>query len=120
MVTSPSPGTVRVRYALVDAEIPNAIINTIATYAPYASIAYTLASFAFNDGVGYFGGTATIEGYATDATGGMLLWETVDKRGGTTALLENTLNTWLDVDHAFAAWADRIALRMKDLGTCRK
>ena len=34
--------------------------------------------FAFNDGVGYFAGTATIEGYATDATDGTLLWETLE------------------------------------------
>jgi hypothetical protein len=113
MVTSPSPGTVRIRYALVDAKFPNAIINTIATYAPYASDAYTLASFAFNDGVGYFAGTATIEGYATDATDGTLLWETLDKRGGTTALLENTLDTWLDIDHAFETFSDRLASRMQ-------
>jgi hypothetical protein len=79
-VTAPSPGTVRLRYALVDARFPNPVINTIATYAPYASSAYSLASFAFNDGVGYFAGTATIEGYATDATNGMLLWEMLDKR----------------------------------------
>jgi hypothetical protein len=26
-----------------------------------------------------------------------LLWEAVDKRDGSTALAENTLNTWLDV-----------------------
>jgi uncharacterized protein DUF3313 len=120
IVTSPSPGTVRLRYALVDAKIPNAIINTIATYAPYASSAYSLASFAFDNGVGYFAGTATTEGYAIDATDGMLLWEAVDKRGGTTALLENTLNTWLDIDHAFTAWSDRLASRMQDLGACRK
>jgi hypothetical protein len=69
--------------------------------------------------VGYFAGTATIEGYATDSTDGTLLWETLDKRGGTTALLENTLNTWLDIDHAFEAWSDRIASRMQDLGACR-
>jgi Protein of unknown function (DUF3313) len=120
MVKTPSPGTVRLRYALVDAKFPNPVINTIATYAPYASSAYSLASFAFNDGVGYFAGTATIEGYAIDATNGTLLWEMVDKRGGTTSLLENTLNTWLDIDHAFSAWADRLGSRMQNLGACRK
>ena len=42
-----------------------------------------MASFAFNKGVGYFSGTATGEGFATDAVNGELLWEAVDKRGGT-------------------------------------
>jgi hypothetical protein len=36
------------------------------------------------NGVGYFAGTATAEGYATDATNGGLLWEAVGRRGGTT------------------------------------
>jgi hypothetical protein len=119
MVTSPSPGTMRMRFALVDAKIPNATVNTVATYTPYASTAYGLASLAFNNGVGYFAGTATAEGYATDATNGVLLWEAVDKRGGTTAVAENTLNTWLDVDHAFQAWSDQLATRLQQLGACR-
>jgi hypothetical protein len=119
MVTSPSPGTMRMRFALVDAKIPNATVNTIATYTPYASTAYSLGSLAFNNGVGYFAGTATAEGYATDATNGGLLWEAVDKRGGTTALVANTLNTWRDVDHAFQAWSEQLATRLQELGACR-
>jgi Protein of unknown function (DUF3313) len=51
MVTAPSPGTMRMRFALVDAKIPNATENTVATYTPYVSTAYSLASFAFNNGV---------------------------------------------------------------------
>jgi hypothetical protein len=120
MVTSPSPGTMRMRFALIDATIPNATINTVATYTPYASTAYDLASLAFNNGVGYFAGTATAEGYAMDATTGGLLWQAVDKRGGTTAMAENTLNTWNDVDHAFQAWSEQLASRMHELGACQR
>ena len=119
MVTAPSPGTMRMRFALVDAKIPNSAVNTVATYTPYASTAYSLASLAFNNGVGYFAGTATAEGYATDATNGGLLWEAVDKRGGTTAVVENTLNNWNDIDHAFKAWSEQLASRMQELGACR-
>ena len=75
MVTAPSPGTMRMRFALVDAKIPNSTVNTVATYTPYASTAYSLASLAFNNGVGYFASAATAERYATDATNGRLLWE---------------------------------------------
>src|SRR5215471_3842190 len=87
MVTSLShPGTMHLRVALTDATTANALLNTVATYAPYGvSTAYSLASLAFNNGVGYFAGTAAAEGYATDATTGALLWQAVDKRGGTTA-----------------------------------
>lgn len=119
MVRALSPGTMRMRFALVDAKIPNATVNTVATYTPYASTAYGVASLAFNNGVGYFAGNATAEGYATDATTGDLLWQAVDKRGGTTAMAENTLNTWLDVDHAFQAWSEELASRMQQLGACR-
>jgi hypothetical protein len=120
MVTSPSPGTMRMRFALVDAKIPNATENTVATYTPYVGAAYGLASLAFNNGVGYFAGTATAEGYATDTATGGLLWEAVDKRGGTTALVENTLNNWNDVDHAFKALSEELALRMQELGACAR
>jgi Protein of unknown function (DUF3313) len=120
IVTSPAPGTLRLQIALVDAKTPNATVNTVATYAPYASTAYSLASLAFNHGVGYFAGTATVEGYAVDATTGKVIWEAVDKRGGTTAMVENTLNTSLDIDHAFQAWADQLANRLQQLGVCQQ
>ena len=120
MVTSPSPGTLRLSIAVTDATTPNATVNTVATYTPYVSTGYGLASLAFNNGVGYFAGTAAAEGYATDATTGTLLWEAVDKRGGTTALAENTLNTWLDVDHAFEAWSEQLASRLQELGACQR
>jgi hypothetical protein len=120
MSKSPSPGTLRLRFALVDAEAANAPLNTVATYAPYVSTAHTLASFAFNDGVAYFAGAATAEGYATDATNGTLLWQAVDKRAGTGALIKNTLDTWVDVDHAVEAWSGRIASGVQQLGVCRR
>jgi hypothetical protein len=119
MVRAASPGTLRMKFALVDARASNATENTVATYTPYVSTAYDLGSFAFNNGVGYFAGTATAEGYATDAVKGTLLWQAVDKRGGTTSMAENTLNTWLDVDHAFQAWSEQLASRLHQLGACR-
>ena len=120
VVKTPGPGTMRVKFALVDAELPNPVVNTVATYTPYASTAYSLASYAFNGGVGYFAGTATAEGYATDSVSGTLLWEVVDKRGGTTALVENTLDTWLDVHHAFKVWSAQLLKALQADGVCRK
>jgi hypothetical protein len=120
MVQKAEPNTIHLRFALVDTKVPNATINTVATYAPYASTAYSVASFAFNKGVGYFSGTATGEGFATDATSGALLWEAVDKRGGTTALVANTLNTWRDARNVFKAWGVQLRGRLQELGVCRK
>ena len=96
--------------------MPDATINTIATYAPYASTAYSGVSFAFNKSVGYFAGTATAEGYATDAISGRLLWEGVDKRGGTSALVKDTLDNWVDIHHAFETWSVRLAVRDEGAG----
>nr|WP_294514542.1 DUF3313 domain-containing protein [uncultured Rhodopila sp.] len=111
--------TLRVRFALVDAKVPNAAVNTVATYAPYESAAYGLASFAFNGGVGYFAGTATAESFATDAESGAVVWQAVDKRGGTTSAAEDTLDTWLDVHHAFQAWSKQFVTRLQQLGICK-
>ena len=120
MVRKAGPNTIRFHFALVDTKEPNATVNTVATYAPYASAAYGLASLAFNKGVGYFSGTATGEGYATDASSGKLLWEAVDKRGGTTALVANTFDNWRDVRHSFEAWGILLRERLQELGVCSK
>lgn len=116
--TTAAPGVMRFQFAVVNARLPDAALNTIALYTPYESSAYDAASLLFNKGVGYFAGTATVEGYATDVTNGTLLWQGVDKRGGTTAAVENTLNTWLDVHHAFQAWSSQLVSRLKLLGVC--
>ena len=120
MVQTASPGTIQFRFALVDTKEPNAALNTIATYAPYASTAYSVASFTFNKGVGYFSGTATGQAFATDAVNGTLLWQAVDKRGGTTALVANTLDNWRDVRHVFEAWGVLLRGRLQELGVCHK
>lgn len=120
MVKTAGPGTMRLRIALTDATTPNAKVNTVATYAPYVSTAYSVTSFAFNKGIGYFAGTAAAEGYATDAKTGALLWQAVDRRGGTTALIANTLDNWRDVENAFKAWSEKLASRFQELGACRR
>ena len=119
LTTQAAPGTIQLRFALVDATAPNPVLNTIATYTPYASSAYDAASFLLNNGVGYFAGSATAEAYATDATTGALIWQAVDERAGTTSMAENTLNSKLDIDHAFQAWSEQLASRLVQTGICR-
>lgn len=118
LVAKPAANTLRIRIALADASSADATVNTVANYAPYASTAYTLGSLAFNKGVGFFAGTATVEGFATDGRTGEVLWQAVDKRGGTGALVKNTLDEWLDVRHAFEAWSAQVAQRLRDIGVC--
>jgi hypothetical protein len=118
MVTEPSPDTIRIRVALVGAEPSNAVLNTISTYVPQAHVLSAMTGAAFNDGVGFFAGTASVEGYALDATNGQLLWQGVDERGGGNALGTNTFDSWNDVDNAFKAWGEQFTTRLVDLGAC--
>lgn len=118
MVTTPSPGTLTVRFALVEAEASEPALNTISTYVPQARILSTLGGYAFNSGAGVFTGSATIEAYATDGTTGQLIWQAVDKRAGSNAPGSDTFNSWADVDYAFKAWAKQFGERMTQLGIC--
>jgi hypothetical protein len=120
MVQTASPNTIHFHFALVDTKEPKPVLNTVATYAPYASTAYSVASFAFNKGVGYFSGTATGEVFATDSVTGALLLEAVDKRGGTTAVVANTLDNWRDIHHVFEAWGVQLRTRLQEFGVCHK
>jgi hypothetical protein len=120
MAKTPGPGTLRMKFALVDAELPNPVANTVATYVPYVSTAYSATSFVFHGGVGYLAGTATAEAYATDSATGALVWQAVDKRGGTTALVKNTFDSWLDVHHAFEAWSAQLVKGLQGAGICNK
>jgi hypothetical protein len=118
VAAAPGPGVVRLRLALSDATASNAVVKTVANYTPYVNIAYKATSYAFNNGVGYFSGTATAEGYATDGRTGELLWQGVDRRGGNTPLVQNTTDNWLDVHHAFQAWAAQLVTRLQQMGIC--
>lgn len=68
LTTTAAPGVMRFQFAIANAKLPNAALNTLALYTPYESGAYDAASLIFNKGVGYFAGTATVEGYATDCS----------------------------------------------------
>ena len=95
-------------------------MKTVANYTPYVMVAYKVGSKAFNSGVGYFSGTATAEAYATDSVTGALLWQGVDKRGGTTAMLQDTTDNWLDVHHAFQAWAGQFVTKLQATQICSR
>jgi hypothetical protein len=118
MVQTPTAGTIVIQAALTDAKIPNTAVNTVATYAPYASIGYNVASLAFNKGVGYFSGNAEAEAFATDGANNALLWQAVDRRGGTTPIVANTVDNWRDLRHAFQAWGILLRNRLQKLGAC--
>jgi hypothetical protein len=116
----PGRQTVRFHFALSDATSSNAVVKTVATYTPYVGVAYKATSLVFNGGVGYFSGTATAEGYATNGATGELLWQGVDKRGGNSPLLQNTTDDWRDVNNAFKDWSVQLVSKLQQLGVCHK
>lgn len=116
--TDHRPGTAIMRVAIIDATTPNKALDTISTYIPQVHTLDVLAGYAFDDGVAYFVGNATIEGYARDATNGALLWEAADERAGTKSFTRDVFKSWDDVDNAFKAWADQYANRIAALGAC--
>jgi hypothetical protein len=120
MVRAPARDTILVRVAIVDAKQSDASVNTVATYVPQARMLDTVTGYAFNDGVGNFVGSATVEGYATDATKGTLLWQGVDKRAGANAIGSDSLDTWGDVKNASKAWSERFGKRLAELGACSR
>jgi hypothetical protein len=119
VVTAPGPGVMRIRVALVDAEQSDPVANTISTYVPQAHVLNLLTSYAFNDGIGVFTGSATAEGYATDSVTGQILWEGADRRAGANAIGTDTLSSWSDVENTFDAWSDQFAKRLIALGACQ-
>jgi len=116
--TDHRPGTAIMRVAIIDATTPDKALNAISTYIPQAHALDLLSGYAFDDGVAYFVGNATIEGYARDATNGALLWEAADERAGTKSFTRDVFKSWDDVDNAFKAWADQYANRIVALGAC--
>jgi hypothetical protein len=120
MVSTRAPGTLRLTIALTDVKLSNSVVKTVANYTPYVMVAYKVGSVAFNGGAGYFSGTATSEGYITDAITGDLLWQGVDKRAGATSFVSNTWNSWNDVDNALKGWSDFAVKRAQELGICRQ
>jgi hypothetical protein len=72
-----------------------------------------------DSGMSHVGFTSrTTSRCAADATNGTLLWQGVDKRGGTTSAVGNSLNPWLDVRHAFQAWSSLLVSRLVSVVVC--
>ena len=56
------------------------------------------------------GGSASAEAKITDSATGAILWEAVDRRGGTKSL-RGVTNSWNDVEEAYRFWAEKFRYR---------
>jgi uncharacterized protein DUF3313 len=62
-------------------------------------------------GVSAFTGSASVELRVSDAATGTILFEGVDRRGGTKSLSGMT-NSWNDVEESYRFWAEKTRYRL--------
>ena len=62
-------------------------------------------------GVSFFTGVASIEGKITDTATGTILFEAVDRRGGTKSL-SGVFSSWHDVEEAYRFWGEKLRYRL--------
>ena len=105
IVRVPGPNTIRLRVALTEAVASSPVLDTISTYIPQARLVSSILTLG-SDTKAFVGG-ARAEGEARDAQTGVLLAAGIDRRAGTKALGDNTLDSWGDVRKVFEVWAVR-------------
>lgn len=104
IVKAPEPGTMKIQWAIIDADRTEPLLNTVTTIMPIG-IGLSLATYVVTDkqlGVGEI----TAEMLLTDATTGELLGAAVDRRIGGKNPTE-LWSTWYNADEALKYWTKR-------------
>lgn len=108
MTSQAGPDVVHVQVAITEAGSSNAILDTVTSVVPQTRLLSGAKSLA--TGVSAFTGSASAEVKITDSTTGEILFEAVDRRGGTKSLMGMT-NSWNDVEEAYRFWAEKFRYR---------
>lgn len=113
MVDQPSPGTLIVNVALVDASTADPPLVTISATTPQVQ-RYDTMGGGFESGVGVFSSRAVLELVARDAMTGAVLWQAVgrDPSG------DRPLTSWPEVGYALKSWAAKFGNWMSLIGVC--
>jgi Protein of unknown function (DUF3313) len=109
VVTSPEPGTLRIQWAIIDADTSKPVRNTLATIMPIGIglSVVKLAAAGKQSGVGEI----TTQMKITDANTGELLGAALDRRVGGHNI--TTLwSRWNDANKALEYWAQRTAFAL--------
>jgi hypothetical protein len=109
IVKTPQPGTMRIQWAIIDADSSKPVRNTLSTVFPIAvglSIV-KVAATGKQSGVGEI----TTEIKFTDATSGELLGAALDRRVGGKEISE-LWSSWHNADEALKYWAKRVGFFM--------
>jgi len=108
MTSQAGPDVVRIQAAITEAGESNAVLDTVTSVIPQTRLLSGMKSLA--TGVSAFTGSASAEVKVTDSATGTILFEGVDRRGGTKSL-SGVTNSWNDVEEAYRFWAEKFRYR---------
>jgi hypothetical protein len=108
MTSQAGPDVMRIQAAITEAESSNAFLDTVTSIVPQTRLLSGMKSLA--TGVSAFTGSASAEIKVTDSDTGVILFEAVDRRGGTKSL-SGVTNSWNDVEESYRFWAEKVRYR---------
>jgi hypothetical protein len=108
MTSQAGPDVMRLQVAITEAGSSNAVLDTVTSIVPQTRLLSGMKSLA--TGVSAFTGSASAEIKVTDSDTGVILFEAVDRRGGTKSL-SGVTNSWNDVEEAYRFWAEKVRYR---------
>ena len=108
MTSQVGPDVMRLQVAITEAGSSNAVLDTVTSIVPQTRMLSGMKSLA--TGVSLFTGSASAEVKITDTATGAILFEAVDRRGGTKSL-SGVTNSWNDVEEAYRFWAEKVRYR---------
>lgn len=106
IVTAPEPGTMRVQFAIIDADPTKPVRNTLSTIIPIGMALSVVKLAAVGEQAGV--GEITTEIKVTDASTGELMGAALDRRVGGKDI-KNLWGEWYNADEALKYWAKRYA-----------
>ena len=108
MTSQAGPDVLRIQAAITEAESSNVVLDTVTSIIPQTRLIAGGKSMV--TGVSLFTGSSSIEIKVTDSVTGEILFEAVDRRGGTKSL-RGLFNSWNDVEEAYRFWAEKARYR---------
>jgi len=108
MTSQAGPDVLRIQAAITEAESSNVVLDTVTSIIPQTRLLAGGKSLV--TGVSLFTGSSSIEVMVTDSATGEILFEAVDRRGGTKSL-RGVFNSWNDVEEAYRFWVEKARYR---------
>src|SRR5262249_40753005 len=108
VVDQPGPGVMRIRLGITDARATDSMLDVL-TARRGTGRPHPAGNGPLDPETRRFLESAVIEGEIRDAQTNTLLAEGIDRRRPGAP----TFETWADVDHAFARWAERAGARLE-------